>query len=126
MKLSLDEAYLLKPITENSIDNVWLRKIHDLIEQQLSNEDFNVEQLSKEMNMHRSNFSKKLTALTGYTPTDLIRMQRMKRAAKLILASGKNIAEIAFEVGFSDPKYFSKSFKAHFGVSPSDYGKIPE
>ncbi|WP_026209534.1 two-component regulator propeller domain-containing protein [Cytophaga aurantiaca] len=126
MKLSLDEAYLLKPISENSLDKIWLTKIHDLIEEQLSNEDFNVELLSKEMNMHRSNFSKKLTALTGYTPTDLIRMQRMKRAAKLILASGKNISEIAFEVGFSDPKYFSKSFKAHFGVSPSDYGKTPD
>lgn len=126
MKLSLDEAYLLKPISENSLDKIWLTKIHDLIEEHLSNEDFNVEQLSKEMNMHRSNFSKKLTALTGYTPTDLIRMQRMKRAAKLILASGKNISEIAFEVGFSDPKYFSKSFKAHFGVSPSEYGKSPD
>ncbi len=126
IKLSLDEAYLLKPISENSLDKIWLTKVHDLVEEHLSNEDFNVEQLSKEMSMHRSNFSKKLTALTGYTPTDLIRMQRMKRAAKLILASGKNISEIAFEVGFSDPKYFSKSFKAHFGVSPSEYGKTQD
>lgn len=120
-RVSIDEEYLLKPISENSLDKIWLAKTHTIIEQNLSNEDFNVEILSKEMSMHRSNFSKKLTALTGQSPTDLIRIQRMKRAAKLILASGKNISEIAFEVGFSDPKYFSKAFKSHFGMLPSEY-----
>ncbi len=122
-KVSIDEEYLLKPISDNSLDKIWLAKIHNTIEENLADEDFGVEQLSKTMNMHRSNFSKKLTALTGQPPTDLIRIQRMKRAAKLIIASGKNISEIAFAVGFSDPKYFSKTFKSYYGILPSEYGK---
>ena len=120
-KFRLDDQPVLDLIAENSLDKQFVQKLYQYIEDNIQDEDFGVESLSQLMGMHRSNLSKKITQLTGYSPIDLIKMQRMKTAAKLLLASGKNVSEIAYAVGFSDPKYFSKAFKAYFGVLPSEY-----
>lgn len=120
-KFSLGDETIFEELKENSIDKKLFLKIQDCINQNIANEDFSVELLSSEIGMHRSNLTKKITSLTGMTPNDLIKTQRMKLAAKLILVSGKNVSEVAYEVGFSDPKYFSKSFKKYFGVLPTEY-----
>jgi len=82
-----------------------------------------VEILLKEIGMSRSPFFRKLKALTGSTPNDFIRTIRLKQAAHNLIESDKNISEVAFEVGFSSPKYFRECFKKQFGVSPSEYIK---
>lgn len=122
-KFSLNDDVFIHSMREDSLDRQFLVKVMAVIEKNLSNETFSVEMLGEEVAMHRSSLAKKIGALTGMKPNELIRSQRMKFAARLLLASGKNISEVAYESGFSDPKYFSKSFKAYFGCLPSDYLK---
>ena len=76
--------------------------------------------------MSRSPFYKRLKNLSGLSPNEFIRMVRMKHAVQLLTKSDKNISEIAYEVGFSSPKYFRLCFKEQFGVTPSEFGKAPQ
>ena len=111
----------LDHIAANSVDKQFIEKVQQLVIEHLSDDSFGVEALSKQMGMHRTNLNKKINAILKITPHDFIRMQKMKCAAGLLVASGKNISEVAYEVGFSDPHYFSRTFKSYFGVSPSEY-----
>lgn len=120
-KFTLDDSKLLDTIAENSNDQQLLKMAFQIIDDNLSDEDFSVEILSNKIGMHRSNLSRKITSLTGTSPQELIKIRRMKLAAKLLLASGKNVSEVAYQTGFSDPKYFSRVFKSYFGVLPSEY-----
>lgn len=93
----------------------------DAVEKEIDNSDFSVEDLSREMCMSRVTLYRKILSLTGRSPLDFIRSIRLKRAAQLLGKSGMSIAEIAYQVGFNDPKVFSKSFKEEFKVTPSQY-----
>jgi AraC-like DNA-binding protein len=73
------------------------------------------------MAMSRSLLFKKISSLTGESPIELIRRVRLEKAAKLIESNGGNISEIALEVGFSNPSYFSECFRKQFGIAPSQY-----
>ncbi len=101
------------------------REIVDMkIQGNLSNPDFLVDDLAHATGYGRSQFYSKMVEITGKTPKEYIRDMRMARAAEL-LRQGRavNISEVAYEVGFSDPLYFSRCFKQHFGVTPSKYQK---
>ncbi|MBO4659272.1 MAG: helix-turn-helix domain-containing protein [Prevotella sp.] len=101
------------------------REIVDLkISNNLSNPDFVVEDLAQATGYGRSQFYSKMMEVTGKTPKEYIRQRRMARAAEL-LRSGEmiTVAEVAYQVGFSDSLYFSRCFKQHFGVTPSKYQK---
>lgn len=91
------------------------------VEDNISRSDFSVEELSRHLGMSRVHLYKKLLAITGKTPIEFIRVIRLKRAAQLLCESRQNISEIAFKVGFNNPKYFSKYFKEEYGVLPSVY-----
>ncbi len=106
-----------------SMDEKFVQKAISIVEQNISNAEFLVEDLCKEMGMSRVYFYKKILALTDKTPSEFIRFIRLKRAADLLLKSQKFVNEIAFEVGFNDPKYFRKYFKEEFGVTPNEYKK---
>ncbi|MFT3738525.1 MAG: helix-turn-helix domain-containing protein [Breznakibacter sp.] len=80
--------------------------------------------MSRELGVSRGHLYNKIVALTGKTPIEFIRIMRLKRAAQLLGKSQLTVSEIAFDVGFNDPKYFSKYFKDEFNMSPSDYAKI--
>ena len=108
-------------LTVNSVDESFLKKVFEIVEQRMGDAEFNVEELAKEVNLSRSMLYKKLKALTGETGSAFINTMRMKKAAQLIRKGHLRISEVAYEVGFSDPQYFSKSFKKFYGVSPSDY-----
>ncbi len=90
-----------------------------IVEKNISNNNFSVEELSREMNMSRVAFYKKILLLTGQSPVAFIRTIRLKKAAQMMLDTGLSISEIAYEVGFNDPKYFAKSFKQEYGCLPS-------
>lgn len=91
------------------------------VEDNISRSDFSVEELSRQLGMSRVHLYKKLLAITGKTPIEFIRVIRLKRAAQLLCESRQNVSEIAYKVGFNNPKYFSKYFKEEFGVLPSVY-----
>ena len=91
------------------------------VEDNIARSDLSVEELSQELGMSRVHLYKKLVNITGKTPIEFIRVIRLKRAAQLLRQSQQNVSEIAYQVGFNNPKYFSKYFKEEFGVLPSNY-----
>ncbi len=114
---------LLKPkdITITSIDEQFLEKLNTIIENNLSETDFDVTEMVKQMNMSHSTVLKKIKALTGMPLVEFVKNQRLKRAAQILVQDKLQIAEVAYMVGFSDPKYFSKCFSKAFGMTPSEY-----
>lgn len=106
-----------------SLDEKFMRKILEIVEKNISNSLFSVEMLAEKMNVSRVGLYKKLFSLTGYAPSEFIRNIRIKRGARLLEETGMTVAEVAYEVGFNNPKAFSKHFKDIFGTLPSDYKK---
>lgn len=107
-------------LSSNSIDKEFIQKLLDYINDNISDSNLSVEELATELKLSRSQLYRKIKALTGQTVNEFIRKIRLERA-KQILESGKTtVGEACFNVGFSSPSYFSKCFKAHFGVLPSD------
>ncbi len=104
-----------------SQDEKLMQQILKIIEKNIDNPDFSVEELSRDVFMSRVGLYKKVFALTGKTPIELIRAVRIERAAQLLQKSKLTVAEVAYEVGFNNPKYFAKYFKAAYGVLPSAY-----
>jgi signal transduction histidine kinase/ligand-binding sensor domain-containing protein/DNA-binding response OmpR family regulator len=127
LRESMKKSYLRhieinpKDIKITSLDEKLIQKALDLVEQNMSNSDFSVKKLSRELGMSRVHLYKKLSSLTGKTPIEFIRIIRLKRAARLLEKSQLTISEIAYEVGFNNPKYFAKYFKAEFNILPSQY-----
>ncbi len=106
-----------------SMDEKFVKKAVALVEANIDNSDFLVEDLCREMGMSRVYFYKKILALTDKTPSEFIRFIRLKRAADLLEKSQLYVNEVAYQVGFNDPKYFRKYFKEEFGLSPNEYKK---
>ncbi|UYQ94864.1 response regulator [Chitinophaga horti] len=102
-------------------DEQLMAKATAIVEQHIGNPDFSVEDLSKALFMSRVTAYKKILALTGKTPLEFIRLIRLKRAAGLLEKSQLTVAEVAYEVGFNNPKYFARYFKNEFKVLPSAY-----
>ncbi len=117
--------FLLQPseISVESMDNEFLRKAHDLVEEHIDDAEFSVEDFAKQIAMSRSNLFRKLRALVNQSPNDFIRSLRLKRAAQLLKQNAGNITEIAFQVGFSNSAYFTQCFHEQFGCPPSKYRK---
>ena len=106
-----------------SADEQFIYALVQEIERDLSDSALSVELLAKRMHLTRVGLYKKVLAITGYSPMEYIRHIRLKRAMHLVQNSKLSIAEIAYEVGFSNPKHFSKYFKSAFGNLPSFYRK---
>ena len=113
---------VLKPkdITVNSIDEKFLNRLIEIVELHLGNEKFGVEKLSDELGMSRSQLHRKLSALLDTGPNQFIRQYRLQRAHNLIRQNSATTAEIAYQVGFGSPSYFSKCFQRQFGCLPSE------
>lgn len=110
-----------REVTITPVDEKFLKQALETVEKQIDNPDFSVEDLSREMCMSRVTFYRKIVSLTGRSPLEFIRSIRLKRAAQLLEKSGMSIAEIAYQVGFNDPKIFTKFFKEEFNMLPSQY-----
>jgi len=98
----------------------FLENVLQSIDTHLSNESFGVDMLCKEIGISERQLQRKLKAVTNKSPNQLISSVRLHRAKELLFDNNDNIAEIAFQTGFSSPSYFSKCFKREFGLSPSD------
>jgi len=108
-------------IVTNPVDEEFISRALKVVEDNLSGSEFSVENLSKAMFMSRVALYKKLLAITGKTPSDFIRSVRMKKAAQLLRKTQMTVSEIAYEVGFNNPKYFTKYFKKEFNTLPTSY-----
>jgi signal transduction histidine kinase/DNA-binding response OmpR family regulator len=120
-KFSKELAVEPHEITVSSLDEKFITRALQIIEEKISDPEFGVEKFSREIGMSRANLYRKLQAITGHTAKDYIRIIRLKRAALLLQKRTGNITEIAFAVGFNSPSYFSECFRKYFGQLPSTY-----
>ena len=112
-----------RDIVITDYDRKFLEKILQIVEGRLDDAQFNIENVAQSMDMSRSAFYRKFKSLTNLSPVEFVRDTRLKKAKALLDAGESNISVAAYSVGFSNPKYFSSCFKAHYGQSPSDYVK---
>lgn len=108
-------------IAITSLDEKLIGNAIKYVEANIARSDLSVEELSRELGMSRTHLYKKLLQITGKTPIEFIRVIRLKRAAQMLRESQQNVSEIAYQLGFNNPKYFSRYFKDEFGVLPSVY-----
>ena len=109
------EQYLVKK------DVQFLEKIHQVIEENMDNSDFNIDTIASGIGLSRSAFFKKLKSLTGLAPVDLVKEIRLNKSVELIKNTDLSVSEIAFAVGFKDSGYYSKCFRKKYNQSPREY-----
>jgi len=118
--LSLNED-VTDELTTNPLDKAFIDEAISIIDKNISDFDFSIDKLCREMAMSRSSFYNKLKVLTNESPNEFIRLVRLNRAASMLKEKKYTITEIAYSVGIGDVKYFSTAFKKRYGVSPSKY-----
>ena len=117
-----DKTSLSKePVSD--VDKGFVDRFRELIEENLADSELSVEDLGGKMGLSRVQLYRKIKALTNYSPNELVRIARLKKAASLLASSEKTISEITYEVGFTSPSYFTKCYKDSFGESPTDFLK---
>ena len=104
-------------------DKQFLENAMNAVEKHLSNPEFSVQVLAREVGMSLSVFYRRIKSITGQTVVEFIRDVRMKRAAQLLASTPMRVSEVAFQVGIEDPRYFRKTFQKIYNVTPSDYAK---
>jgi len=118
-KFSFDNA--LSNILTNSPDEKFMNAMMENLEKNLSNPDFNVELLSENLDMNRTQLYRKIVALTNETPGGFIKKYRLRKAKQTLSQHKLRVSEVAYSVGFKDPSYFTKCFVKEYGINPSDY-----
>ncbi len=118
-ELTIDPA----KTTTTTLDEEFLKKAIDVVESNFSDSKFGVEEFVEKMFVSRSLLHKKLTAITDQSASTFITSIRLKKSVSLLKTKKDNISQIAYEVGFNDPKYFSRIFKKNYGLTPTDYQK---
>ncbi len=122
-KYQTGASFSYKPIKAESANEKFLKRLHEIVEERISDSKFGVEELAREIGMSRVQLYRKLTALTNQSAVEFLRTYRLERAADLLRQGVGNVAEIAFQVGFDNPSYFTKTFREHFGTLPSELTK---
>lgn len=120
-KFSNDPTMTSPVLCTTEPDKKFFDKLHSIIEQEIGNAEFSVDEFAAKAGMSRAVFFRKVKGITGHTPNEYVRIIRMKKAMELLQEEKYNISEIAYRIGMNDPLYFSKCFKAQFGVPPSAY-----
>lgn len=120
-KFSNDPAMTSQALCSTELDRKFGEKLQTILEKQLDNPEFTIEDFASAVGVSRAAFFRKVKGVTGYTPNEYMRILRMKRAMELLQEGIYNVSEIAYKVGMNDPLYFSKCFKSHFGAPPSAY-----
>ncbi|MDR2809515.1 MAG: response regulator [Tannerellaceae bacterium] len=111
----------LNSIAGNKADELFLSRMNEIIEKNISNIDFTIDTLATQLCVSRSALFIKIKKQTDMTPNDLIRLIRLKKAAELLMNNNYRVNEICYRVGFTHPSYFSKCFQKQFGILPKDF-----
>ncbi len=119
------EDFLVKkqPTKVRGTETAFLQQVQEIVNEHLTTSDFSVPQIAQILEMSQVQVYRKLKALIGKTPTQYIRILRMKKAMELLNTTELNISEIAYDLGFSDPNYFSRTFQQVYGKTPSSIRK---
>lgn len=110
-----------KDISINSVDELFIKRVQVVLDQNITDDSFSIENFSDKLSMSRMQLHRKLKALTGLSASDFLRTERLKLAASLLRNESLNINEICYSTGFNSPSYFSKCFKETYGVLPSEF-----
>jgi AraC-like DNA-binding protein len=123
LQLNMSREMTLQPtnMPVSPMDKGFIKELLEVIEKNLSDPDFNVEQLCKKLYMSGATLYRKIRALSGESPTEFIRSYRLKRAAQLLKSGFDSVTEVAFEVGFNSRAYFTKCFREKFHQLPSSF-----
>ena len=109
----VDEEKPIKP-------SLFITRFREVVEARLANSELGVDDLAADMNLSRVQLYRKVKAISGSSPVELLRTARLNRAYQLLLSTDKTVSEVAYDVGFSSPSYFSKCFKDKYGISPGE------
>lgn len=120
-KLRDNKLLLSEPEKVESIDDAFLRKFAEQIEAVYTDPEYNVEKLSETLGLSRGHLHRKIKELTGTAPVEFLRTYRLNKATQLLRQNAYTVSEVAYRTGFSSPAYFSKCFKAVYGVTPTEY-----
>jgi len=123
MRQKFSQQVTLQPqnITVNTAEHAFMSKMLQYIEEHMADQDFNIPELSVHIGMSQPVLYKKIRAITDLSVNDFIKTIRLKKALQLLEQRTYNISEIAYLVGFNDPKYFSREFRKHYGQTPKEY-----
>ena len=108
-----------------SVDRKLVDKVTAFIEEHIVESELSVEQMAEAMGMSRANIYRRMVAATGHTPSEFIKIVRLRHAERLLMQSGLTVSEICYEVGFTSPRYFSKCYKDFYGYVPSKAKRNP-
>ena len=122
-KLNNQFGFSISEVNLPTLDEKLLEKVNKFSIENITNPDFSIEDLSKMIGMSTVYLNKKMTVLTGKTTSEYVRSIRLRKASQLLEKTDLSISEIAYEVGYNSPKYFSKYFKDEYGILPSEYRK---
>lgn len=106
-------------LPKNDIDSEFYNRFLKILNEGMGNQDLNVDMIASQMGLERSQFYRKIKSLTNYAPVELIRRLRLQRGRELLISTEKTIGEIAYEIGFSTPAYFTKCYRDAYGETPS-------
>ena len=120
-KFQLNHDVNITTMEYSSIDEEYLKTAISKVEDKLADESYDFEHFAMDMSSSKSTLHRKLKSLTGLSPWEFIRNIRLKHAAQMLKNNVGNVSEIAFKVGFNDPKYFSRCFKSEFGMTPKEF-----
>ena len=120
-KFSADKSLQQTMITTSELDHEFLEKLDAVIDKHMSDADFGADDFAGEMALGRTIFFRKVKGVTGFSPKEYLRIRRMKRAAALLAEGRLTVQAVAYQVGISDPFYFSRCFKQQFGMTPTEY-----
>ncbi len=118
-QIVLEKVSDIKPVSDE--DETFLHRLIEEIENHLAESEYDLTALASSMNVSKSTLNRKVKVLTDMTPSDFIYSIRMKRASQMLLNTQRSVSEVAYLVGFSAPKYFTRCFKKEFGCTPSEY-----
>ena len=120
-RFSKDITLEPRHIAISSMDEQFLQKVMEIIEEHISDDQLSIEKLSHEAGYSQVQFYRKIKALSGQTPSQFLRIIRLKRAAELLKRKSNTVSQVAYSVGFSSLAYFSQCFKEQFGVTPGRF-----
>lgn len=106
-----------------TLEDKFIQKVKVLIAEHLNDSDFGVDQMAEKIGMSRAQLYRKVKAITGFTPLDLIRNTRLRQAQQMLAKGDKTVAQVAYSVGFTAPSYFTKCYKEYFGETPTELTK---
>ena len=114
--------FILLQVAHN-MENDFLNRITEIIEENLADEKFGVSELAREAGMSRSNLLRRIQKLTDLSVSQFIRQVRLKNAMEILKRESMNVSEVSYQVGFSSTSYFIKCFREHYGYPPGEVGK---